>query len=227
MITNFGKILTILAFILCIGFVVTAGLGVSGTYPWEKHTTEMTDYSFKKSGEAENNIQYSVSKRRVPKGQNGDIKTSKLQPEVIVAARKDEVQRNNQAIKFLDQLIPQEKQYRDDLKADYDRDMKALQQHQQLLEKQQADLATELKNLSNAVLQDSEKISSARSEQIARRKDVSRLQAQYDQIETDRTQAEVQRTELIDRLYRLKGTVSSLKRRNKQLKSYLNGKTTE
>lgn len=215
---NVGKVFVVLTTFLSIAFLgFSFAAKIAGTN-WDGEAVALEKYTIEKNVN-EKETTYTVKSIIEHVKQEPLSKTSKLLPEVIVAAYNHEATQLNALIQELEPLPEQLKKRQDELTAQQKVDLKAMEAREQELAKIFEQQVKTLQDLSVEGDKVAQEALAVWKEEELRREDVARLRNHLEELEVDQFQSLEQKKRLQDELSRLRGVLARLQRRNTQLKS--------
>ncbi|WP_339730163.1 hypothetical protein [uncultured Gimesia sp.] len=215
--TRFSKILLVLVLFTSIAFMGFAAVSSVGGPNWPKEADSMTDYLFElQPGE---NPTWSVKTRR-----GGEqISSSPVLAKVIVAAQKDQIQKQNEKIDQLTKSIsPLQKAITNWTRINQV-DHEAMDLKATGLRGKITALDTEIAQLANEGIKISQQTLEVNQDASERRADVFRLQDQIEEIRNEKYLTQEQQKTLRDYIARIEGKVQRLQRQKESLEKAVQG----
>lgn len=211
-----GKILVIFTVAVSLAFLGFVGATNIGGVNWnaEMQSDDLGDYVFTPA--TPGTTTYSVRSRDATKQFS---KSGESLAAVVVAARDQKVKNQQQEVGALDQQIEAAKAQLASAEQTIPLDIAAIGKRIEEIKQQQAAMQAQIDELNNQAQQQAQLAYNTRAEASKRRDDVVRLQAQLDELRTDRQRAEDLREKLERRLIEYQGQLASVTRRNEQLRA--------
>jgi len=216
--TTISKCLAVLAAVAAVAFMGFAAVTVVGGPNWEAEMAASDigdDYAFEKTVSTDGKVTWSAKVRRTQEA----IPVSKpgVAASAVIAVRR-KVSKDQQAeLQRIEKRLPVLETGTRQAQALIDVDRAAMKQRLDQLAAELKVLHQQLDAASKKSVKKALEIQAKQTEAANRREDVFRLQAEYDEIRTDRDRIERLTTELEKRLIRLSGDIARLERRRQQL----------
>lgn len=213
--TTISKILCVFVLTVSLGFLGVAAVTSVGGANWQVERDEVTgDYSFESTTSEATGTTYSVKARR---GDRQLVQGAKSLAAAVISARKDMVTQQNAQITKLQEETQAAETEMAAWQGTVSVDEAAMTARCDELAQELATLNQQIDGISKKNIAKVEKTQGTLRKNEARREEVYRLLAQFDEIQTDLFQINEQQKRLRDLLTRKRGIVNRLKRRQVQL----------
>ena len=220
MMTNtIGKVLAVITTFFSVAFLGFAFAAKITGPNWEAQANVLQNHVIEKTV-TEKETTYTVRRKSAGKKDEAEFtKTSKLLPEVILAAHNDELKELDDKITALKpQLEPLETRLKE-VAAHQGVDRKAMDQREQNFTSDFQKIAKQIQDLSVEGDKVAQEALTVWAEEELRREDVYRYRNHFEELEVDRFQLLEQKKRLQDELSRLRGVLARLQRRHDQLET--------
>jgi len=216
--TTISKTLAVFAAVAAVAFMGFAAVTVVGGPNWEAEMAASDigeDYVFEKAVSADGKVTWSAKVRRTQEA----IPVSKpgVAASAVIAVRQKVANDQKSQLQRIEKLLPS-------LETGTKQAQTLMAADQVAMKKRLDEMTAELKSIqqqldaaSKKFVKKASETQSKQTEAANRREDVFRLQAEYNEIRTDRDRILRMTKELEKRLIRLNGDVARLERRNQQL----------
>ncbi len=219
MTNSMGKVLTVITTFMSVAFLGFAFAAVVGGPNWQAQAEALQNHVVEKTV-TDKETTYTVKSKSAPRKDEAEFtKTSKVLPEVILAAHHDELKDLDARIIALQpQLAPLEARLKE-VMAHQVVDRKAMDQREQELSADFQKAAKQVQDLSVEGDKIAQEALTVWAEEELRREDVYRYRNHFEELEVDRFQLLEQKKRLQDELSRLRGVLARLQRRHDQLET--------
>ncbi|MCX7420070.1 MAG: hypothetical protein NT013_11105 [Planctomycetia bacterium] len=219
MTNTIGKVLAVITTFMSVAFLGFAFASKIAGPNWEAQATALQNYVVEKTV-TEKETTYTVKRKSAGKeGEAEFTKTSKLLPDVILAAQNDELKElETKTAALQPQLAPLETRLKE-VTAHQIVDRKAMEQREQELTADFQKIAKQIQELSVEGDKVAQEALTIWAEEELRREDGYRYRNQLEELEVDRFQLLEQKKRLQDELSRLRGVLARLQRRHDQLET--------
>jgi len=216
--TTISKCLAVLAAVAAVAFMGFAAVTVVGGPNWEAEMAASDigeDYTFERTVSADGVVTWAAKVRRTQ--ESIPVSKSGVPASAVIAVRRKVSKDQKAELARIDKLLPILELGTKQAQALIDADRVAMKTQLDQLAAELKDLHQQLDAASKKSVKKALEVQAKQTEAANRREDVFRLQAEYDEIRTDRDRIVRLAKELEKRLIRLNGDIARLQRRRQQL----------
>jgi len=213
--TALGKIMAVFTAATSLVFLGFVWVNSVGGPNWRSESLSLDDNYVFQAAEGPN---AGYSARSVGTGTQFNRSAATL-PELVLAARKDLSQKQQEEITALDEELQELNLQLTDAEQFIQADLSALDQRSEELSTELQALDDQLRELTSQAIQKSQEAYDKRARSERLRNDITRLKTQLAEIRIDHVRGIEQRDRLTDLLIRYKAQAETLKRRHQQLQA--------